>query len=587
MSEVQREEILFNRAEERKEIQEHNRLMREARAAQGISRPSSSAAAGKATSKSKGGASKAKPGQNKKRAALSDIAARRQNKTDTKRSHDYQGDEDDDGGRDDFYGDDDDDDADIDDEDDGDYGGKRKARAAGAQAGASSALGSTPLKLKLKSSAKADKEIHSDPSRSSGSTGGSSATAGSSLQHQQQPQQDLIAHDQQLLSNVVDLTLSDLRKAVISRTLLLRWRAEPFFEKAVKGLYVRVRVGEKPNPNFSEDDHGVGHSRDSRSQNEPRMLPVYRIGEIINAVACEPYKFQLSKDEIYELPYKLSIAISGQARTKTIDIVSSKPIEAEEYGFFVKDAKRSNAILPSRAHLERLYDQIKRYETYVYTEEDFQWFAERYGKKDDMLARKIALAARLNEDLSPEVLETVRQEYDEIERHLGQRSTQNTQYGSRAHLDIINQRNRSQNVIRDASRSTQKTSTGGSNAFVRRNTIQDNTWLTQLGKKGAKAGNENNNMGALASDASSQANANASTSDVLDTPLFGGGADAMDVEIDIAKIEAAAASASAASVHTLAPLPSHIAPVNMGGSSSSSSSKPIKVVSLGDLLKKK
>jgi len=138
--------------------------------------------------------------------------------------------------------------------------------------------------------------------------------------------------------------LTDLLPAIIKRGKLEKWYGEPFWEKVVPKLYVRIMVGQ---------------DKDQKA---------YRIAEIIRLMDSTT-NYKLGKKECNQL---VVLKIGDNTKNFEMKYLSNEKPTESEYAIWKNWHKKNNFPLPSKKHVERLEEQIKYADTYILTEEDIE-----------------------------------------------------------------------------------------------------------------------------------------------------------------------------------------------------------------------
>jgi len=118
------------------------------------------------------------------------------------------------------------------------------------------------------------------------------------------------------------VSLVELTPGMVKRAKLEKWYGEPYWERAVRGLFVRVMVGQ---------------DKDTKS---------YRIAEIIKLVDCSSYK--LGKKECNQL---VTLKIGDKTKNFEMKYLSNElPTEAE-FNIWAKWNKKLNEALPTKKNI--------------------------------------------------------------------------------------------------------------------------------------------------------------------------------------------------------------------------------------------
>jgi len=134
----------------------------------------------------------------------------------------------------------------------------------------------------------------------------------------------------------------DVLPAVVKRSQLEKWYGEPYWEKAVQGLFVRAIIGQV---------------KDGR---------VYRIAEIMHLVDSNS-TYKLGKKECNQL---VTLKIGDKTKNFEMKYLSNEPPTEEEFQRWLKWNQKLNEPPPTKAHLEKLKIQVSMADSYVWSEEE-------------------------------------------------------------------------------------------------------------------------------------------------------------------------------------------------------------------------
>lgn len=146
----------------------------------------------------------------------------------------------------------------------------------------------------------------------------------------------------------------DLLKVQVTRSDLEAWIDEPYWDKVIRNLFVRIGVGESENKGY-----------------------VYRVAEIAEPVDLGGKVYKLGKKRT-SLCLKLNIA--GSMKDFQMEYVSNKPFTEEEFMVWKKTMLKHEYAPPTPKQLEELVKNIHLAKNYVYTEEDIERMIEKNRK---------------------------------------------------------------------------------------------------------------------------------------------------------------------------------------------------------------
>jgi RNA polymerase-associated protein RTF1 len=144
-------------------------------------------------------------------------------------------------------------------------------------------------------------------------------------------------------------TLNELLPAVVKRSTLEKWYCEPYWERAILRLFVRVMIGQ-------------GQDR------------TYRIAEIMQLIDAN-YVYKFGKKECNQL---VTLKIGDKTKNFELKYLSNESPTEDEFNSWKQWNISLNETLPSKLQIEHLEEQIKWADNYSYTDEDI----ERIVKKN-------------------------------------------------------------------------------------------------------------------------------------------------------------------------------------------------------------
>jgi len=149
------------------------------------------------------------------------------------------------------------------------------------------------------------------------------------------------------------IKLEFLKPVILKRSELERWYGEPFFAKAVIGMFVRVVL------------KGSGTRR-------------YALAEITAVVDSPHYKL-ITKSK--ECTHQLTLAIGNKAKNFQINLVSNGDLDDREFHFWYRFLEKNRFTFPTVDDIDKLKDQKKGAENYTYTTEDFEKSIQKFREK--------------------------------------------------------------------------------------------------------------------------------------------------------------------------------------------------------------
>jgi hypothetical protein len=150
---------------------------------------------------------------------------------------------------------------------------------------------------------------------------------------------------------LAEVEQKDLTKMILRRDELVNWTTADFWEKTIKGAFVRASVGTDSSGN-----------------------PIYRICEILDFNPdAKSYTVPVGPNRPPRtLTVSLKIAIGGTVKDQTLDLVSNGRITDEEFNDWVTRVKAQNLALPTKKTSLRVAKQIQKARNYVRTDADYE-----------------------------------------------------------------------------------------------------------------------------------------------------------------------------------------------------------------------
>lgn len=152
------------------------------------------------------------------------------------------------------------------------------------------------------------------------------------------------------------ITLSDIEKIRISRDQLAKWCNHLYFEKTVKGAFVRINIG---------------LSRDKREQ-------IYLMCEVVDVI---------SGDKFYEIEGKvktdkeLSVVFGKSKKRMRFDIVSNAEFTEKEFEEYMKRLEKDGMKPITQHHVQTKLQDIQTAINYKYTRKEIDQLVEQHVKE--------------------------------------------------------------------------------------------------------------------------------------------------------------------------------------------------------------
>lgn len=202
-----------------------------------------------------------------------------------------------------------------------------------------------------------------------------------------------------------DMKLEHLLPVIVTRNRLEKWYGEPYWNKTVRGLFVRIQVG-------------------VNSHNSA----IYKIAEITSTDRipdCSPLTQSGTVDtnKAYRIGDKefasnLIVELSAKSKPFEIKFVSNQAPSQEEFTDWLKMNHKGGGHIPTPNEILLLQAQIKLAQEYVYTEDDVTQKVNSFTskKKDPINLAKTKLA--LEEELLRARNAGDEQRVEQVERDL-------------------------------------------------------------------------------------------------------------------------------------------------------------------------
>lgn len=226
------------------------------------------------------------------------------------------------------------------------------------------------------------------------------------------------------------LQLEDLKRVQVTRTMLEQWLDEPYWDKVIHGLFVRVGVGEY---------HAKGY--------------VYKVAEIVEATDLGGKKYKIGK-KTTSMTLKLNIA--GSTKDFQMEYISNSEFTDEEFQSWKKTMEKHEYEPPTSKDLTRLEKNIEYAKNYVYTDEDSNRLIEENRKKAlnkgialdfdgefIRLKKELKIAQEANDSTRiEEIKDAIRKLFEKKQKKMNQLRS------GKYDLDAINKKNKEMNAGR-------------------------------------------------------------------------------------------------------------------------------------------
>ncbi|CAK9293506.1 unnamed protein product [Gordionus sp. m RMFG-2023] len=219
-------------------------------------------------------------------------------------------------------------------------------------------------------------------------------------------------------------TREQLSKIRLSRNKLEKWVHMPFFEKTVKGCFLRVGIG----------------------QHEGK--PIYRIVEVMDAVETSKI-YQLGATRTNK---GLKLRHGSESKVFRLEFVSNSDFTDSEFLKWKDAINLSNISLPDTNHILEKERDIKAALNYSFKEEDVDKIINeklRFKKNPYNFAMKKSILLKTKEEAESlgddEKVFEIKQQLEELE--IKATELDRLRNSSLSAVSYINQRNRKQNII--------------------------------------------------------------------------------------------------------------------------------------------
>ncbi|CAG9311966.1 RTF1 [Blepharisma stoltei] len=158
------------------------------------------------------------------------------------------------------------------------------------------------------------------------------------------------AYDYKKESAIVQL--EDIERIRLGRDQLVKWCPHLYFDKTVKGAFVKINIGKKKGTNES----------------------VYLMCEVVDVLTGDYYEIPDTKISTNKY---LHLAHGKNKKTMKIDIVSKKPFTSEEFEAYAEKLKKDQIKPVTRNHIDNKLAEIQAAHNYKYTSEEIEIMVEK------------------------------------------------------------------------------------------------------------------------------------------------------------------------------------------------------------------
>lgn len=150
-----------------------------------------------------------------------------------------------------------------------------------------------------------------------------------------------------------EATYEDVLGMGINREKLVRWHAEPYFDKVVVGALVRVNIGVDAN-----------------------QVAIYRVAEI-KEVKRKNYTYMAEGKQV---DVQLVLSMAGALKLFKMTAISNKPYTEPEFRKWVKVMRENNKPLPTVGQAQTVRGQIVQAREHVYTQDEVDKLVEQRSR---------------------------------------------------------------------------------------------------------------------------------------------------------------------------------------------------------------
>lgn len=221
-------------------------------------------------------------------------------------------------------------------------------------------------------------------------------------------------------------TMEDLEPIRLSRTKIERFLFLPHFRNIVNGCFVRIGIG-----------------------NNPAGQSVYRCTEVVEVVETAKV-YQLGKTKTNQ---GLKLKFGKQERVFRLQFISNSPLTPTEFEKWKYTCQENQISLPTKDFVSSKSQEIKKAMNYEYSSADVDAMIQKkekfnknpvnYAMKKAYLMKEKEIALADHNDERANQLEQELKELEETAEKLNKRRNHNTKFNS---ISFINDRNRKNNV---------------------------------------------------------------------------------------------------------------------------------------------
>ncbi|EDQ85260.1 uncharacterized protein MONBRDRAFT_34337 [Monosiga brevicollis MX1] len=224
----------------------------------------------------------------------------------------------------------------------------------------------------------------------------------------------------------IEATFEELESIRVSRHKLFTWAHEPFFEKTVLGLVVRVSIG-------------VNHTTN---------VETYRMGIIESVERGRVYSLEKTKTDLH-----IRVRHGSDIKRFRMAYVSNKPIAHSEYVRWADATKRSDGSLVMRSHVKKKLEDLAHAKDYIHKGSDVAFIVASKKRVGVAAINKVAEKERLQRELARAELTGDKAEVDRLQEELDRVMVKQVQaYKMKEHHQAqvarVNERNRLDNRVK-------------------------------------------------------------------------------------------------------------------------------------------
>jgi RNA polymerase-associated protein RTF1 len=263
------------------------------------------------------------------------------------------------------------------------------------------------------------------------------------------------SHDQMEEKPVIEITLEDIQKCVVTRNKLAKWYGEPFFMANVKDLFVRIGTNQ-----------GIGGNKS------------YKLAEIA-AIMDSTRTFKLGKKDCKHMA-QLKFG-DGSLKRYELEYISNQEVTQFEFDDWMRACLQNPDDIPTKAHIEALVEQISRSDHYDYTAADFREQIKKNKESNPNFVKLtheiLKLKVQIEEEEDEVKKETYKRQLKEAElKDIEKRKLIRGNVG--ISLESINKRNENINKELTRARRYDEDEDDDGSAFRQTATKSTNAWVS-------------------------------------------------------------------------------------------------------------